>query len=71
MRWPWSKAPQQQLEPTSDDAHEAAAARRRAEEELRLAKEQTSEVCEVAEQLRKHRRQNHFADLFGRTLGGR
>jgi hypothetical protein len=58
------------LEPVSDDAEEAAEARRRAEEELARTKEQTSEICQVVDALRKHRRQNHFAELLGQSFGG-
>lgn len=70
MRWPWRP----RREPTplcpSDDTEEAARARSKAEEDLRRTHEQTAEVRRLAEQLRRHRRINHFAELFGRSLGG-
>jgi hypothetical protein len=69
VRWPWRRrlaaAP-----PSSDDAHEATQARCKAEEDLRRTHEQTAEVRKLAEQLRQHRRVNHFAELFGRSMGG-
>jgi hypothetical protein len=71
MKWPWSRreAAAEQITP-SPDADEARDARCRAQAELIRAKEQMPEVKELAEQLRQHRRVNHFAELFGKTMGG-
>lgn len=69
MRWPWSNR-NQQAEPVPDDVEEATRARRRAEEALEAAKEQTGEVCRVAAEMRQHRRVNHFAELIGETFRG-
>lgn len=70
MRWPWQNRPTLPACTSSDDADEAAQARRKAEEDLRRTHEQTAEVRELAEQLRRHRRVNHFAELFGRSFEG-
>jgi hypothetical protein len=69
MRWPWQK-PRPSPCRSSDDADEAVQARLKAEEDLRLTHEKTAEVRALAEQLRRHRRVNHFAELFGRTFEG-
>lgn len=69
MRWPWRRRTAvPRLAPT--DVDEASRARLQAEEALRRTVEQNPEVCRIAEQLRHHRRVNHFAELFGRSLGG-
>jgi hypothetical protein len=69
MRWPWRR---RTAVPrcASTDVDEASRARRQAEEALRRTVEQDPEVRRIAEQLRHHRRVNHFAELFGRSLGG-
>lgn len=69
MRLPWQRRKTSPSCP-SGDADEAAEARRRAEEELRRTHEQTAQVRELAEQLRAHRRVNHFAELFAQSFEG-
>jgi hypothetical protein len=71
MKWPWSRreAAAQQTTP-SPDIDEARRARCSAEAQLEQTKERSSEVEELAEKLRQHRRVNHFAELFGKTMGG-
>lgn len=70
MRWPWSRTPKPKADPMPGDVAEASEARRRAEEALARAREQTGEVRRVAEQSRRHRRTNHFAELIAETFRG-
>lgn len=70
MRWPWHQRRPAPAETPSGDVLDAAEARRRAEEALQRTQEQTPEVRALAEQLRHHRRVNHFAELFGKSLEG-
>lgn len=67
MRWPWSRP---EPPPVSSDVDEAVEARQQAEEQLEQTQEMTAEVREIAKKLREHRHVNHFAELFGRSLGG-
>jgi hypothetical protein len=69
MRWPWRRRRTAPARPPSD-ADEAEQARRKAEEDLVRTLEQGDAVREVADQLRQHRRVNHFAELFGQTFEG-
>lgn len=62
-RWFWWRRPAPP--PGPPDAAEAVAARLRAEADLLRTMEQSVEVRELADQLRAHRRVNHFAELFG------
>jgi transcription elongation GreA/GreB family factor len=70
MRWPWRRPRPPLPVAASDDADEACRARLQAEEDLRRTHEQTAEVRELAEKLRRHQRVNHFAELFGRSIEG-
>jgi len=70
MRWPWWKRRNPDRLPASDDAEQAAEARLNAEEQLLRARRRAPEVREIAEQLRQHRRVNHFAELLGQSFGG-
>lgn len=70
MRWPWFRDRTAPEEP-SDDAEEAAQARLTAERKLESTKALRSEVADLAAQLRRHRQANHFAELFGESLGRR
>lgn len=45
-------------------------ARIEAEEQLRRDMERTAAVRELADQLRRHRRVNHFAELFSQSFEG-
>jgi hypothetical protein len=54
----------------SDDAEEAAEARRRAEEALLAARRQTGEIRRVAAHSQRHLRINHFAQLIDETFRG-
>jgi hypothetical protein len=69
MRWPWQRRKPETRCP-SDDSHEAEQARLQAEEDLAKTLAQSAAVREVADQLRQHRRVNHFAELFGQSLEG-
>jgi hypothetical protein len=69
MRWPWNRKPQQ-AESVPDDTEEACRARRRAEEALREAKEQTGEIRAVRDRAVQHQRVNHFAQLIAETFRG-
>lgn len=69
MRWPWKRreaAPE--AGGPSPDAREAILARCRAELELEQARQKEQEVAELAETLRRHRRVNHFAELFIKSM---
>ena len=69
MRWPWTSR-QQPAEPVPDDADEAAAARRRAEQALLEARQQTGEIRAVRDRSVHHQRVNHFAQLISETFRG-
>lgn len=73
MKWlqrllPWRR-PRCLGIPRSGDQEEAAEALRDANRKLDEARCRRSEVEEVAESLRFHRHQNHFAELFRESLG--
>lgn len=70
MRLPWPRRPPAPTVRPSGDTDEAVQARRRAEEDLRRTHEQTAQVRELAEQLRRHRRVNHFAELITQSFEG-
>jgi hypothetical protein len=70
VRWPWKHRETTDRRPPSDDVEEATVARIEAEEQLRRDMERTAAVRELADQLRRHRRVNHFAELFSQSFEG-
>jgi hypothetical protein len=70
MRWPWQHRPAADRCPSSTDADEATEARIEAEEQLRRDLERSADIREIAAQSRRHRRVNHFAELFSQSFEG-
>ncbi|MFD5026980.1 hypothetical protein [Streptomyces sp. NPDC058373] len=67
MKWPWRR----RRGGRSPGQVAADRALHRAHEDRQEAEDRQPAVTETADQLRRYRQENHFADMFRRSIEGR